>query len=297
MKNEFYDMEFLTPCFCAGADQNVPELRATSIRGQLRWWFRALGGTRDEETYVFGGSSVGVDKKPVASKIIVRGKMISQSNDWMKPDFEINDNQAYVWYYAKVSGLNPDATKQEKKQSGPRWLKDAYFCPGSKWRLQICYKTSLGDLEQKFKCALKCFLALGSIGLRITRGLGGFYCKQQEYNEEIKELLSDGGFAFEERNLGNRDFYDYVGSLVKGTRAKFGWKNTDTSQTPSPFGTSNPRQMSAVYFRKVRKGTGGFLLVVFSAPYSRVLGEESRKEVVVVGTPSQLTPNVPRQRR
>ena len=295
MKSEVYDMEFLTPCFCAGANQSVPELRATSIRGQLRWWFRALGGTCAEETRVFGGISVGKDKKPVASRIIIRVQMVSESNDWQKPDFKINDDQAYVWYYAKVSGLDSNATKQEKDRGGPRWVNDAYLGPGSKWKLQVCYRTSLGDLEQKFRSALKCFLALGSIGLRVTRGLGGFHCRQQEFGEDIKKLLSNGGFAFEERVLGNRDFYDYVGSLVKGTRARFGWKNTDTAQTPSPFGTSKPRQMSAVYFRKVKKGNGEFSLVAFSAPYSRVLGKESRKEIVV-GTSSQLVQNVSRPR-
>ena len=293
MKSEVYDMEFLTPCFCAGANQSVPELRASSIRGQLRWWFRALGGTRVDEMRVFGGIDAKKDKKPVASSIIIRVQLISESKDWQMPDFKINDDQAYVWYYAKVSGLDSNATEEEKRKGGPRWAGNAYFAPGSKWKLQVCYRTSLGDLEQKFRSALKCFLALGSIGLRVTRGLGGFHCKQQEFGEDIKQLLSSGGFAFEERKLDKKDFYDYVGSLVKGTREKFGWKNTDTIQTPSPFGTSKPRQMSAVYFRKIKKDDGGYSLVVFSAPYSRVLGEESQKEIVV-GTPSGLALNIQR---
>ncbi|TAE90912.1 MAG: type III-B CRISPR module RAMP protein Cmr1 [Verrucomicrobia bacterium] len=39
-----YQLEIITPCFCAGADQGIAEIRAASIRGQLRWWFRVLGG-------------------------------------------------------------------------------------------------------------------------------------------------------------------------------------------------------------------------------------------------------------
>ncbi|MCL2104631.1 MAG: type III-B CRISPR module RAMP protein Cmr1 [Kiritimatiellaeota bacterium] len=38
-------LSFITPTFLAGANQNTPEIRASSIRGQLRWWFRVLGGT------------------------------------------------------------------------------------------------------------------------------------------------------------------------------------------------------------------------------------------------------------
>jgi CRISPR type III-B/RAMP module RAMP protein Cmr1 len=49
-----FNIQFITPCFCAGVDQTQAELRASAIRGQLRWWFRALGGEFDEEAEVFG---------------------------------------------------------------------------------------------------------------------------------------------------------------------------------------------------------------------------------------------------
>jgi len=38
-------VEFVTPCFLGGADSTTTaEWRAASIRGQLRWWFRAVAG-------------------------------------------------------------------------------------------------------------------------------------------------------------------------------------------------------------------------------------------------------------
>lgn len=38
-------VEFVTPCFLGGADaRGAPEWRGASIRGQLRWWFRAVAG-------------------------------------------------------------------------------------------------------------------------------------------------------------------------------------------------------------------------------------------------------------
>ena len=63
-------LTLITPCFCAGADPKVAELRAPSIRGQLRWWFRVLGGTPEKEKEVFGGVHEGAK----ASKIVVRVK-------------------------------------------------------------------------------------------------------------------------------------------------------------------------------------------------------------------------------
>lgn len=55
MIQKTYTLEFLMPCFCAGADQARAEIRAPAIRGQLRWWFRALGGSAADERTVFGG--------------------------------------------------------------------------------------------------------------------------------------------------------------------------------------------------------------------------------------------------
>ena len=49
------DIELLTPTFCRGAYQDTPEIRVPSIRGMVRWWFRALGGSADDEKSAFGG--------------------------------------------------------------------------------------------------------------------------------------------------------------------------------------------------------------------------------------------------
>ncbi|WP_166792913.1 hypothetical protein [Methylacidiphilum caldifontis] len=50
---ELYSITFLTPCFCGGAEQNVAETRASAVRAELRWWFRVLGGTKEQEKQVF----------------------------------------------------------------------------------------------------------------------------------------------------------------------------------------------------------------------------------------------------
>ena len=64
MKRETFEVEFVTPCFLAGAEEKA-EWRAASIRGQLRWWFRAVGGgrwdgdlhrVRTEEARLFGST-------------------------------------------------------------------------------------------------------------------------------------------------------------------------------------------------------------------------------------------------
>jgi CRISPR-associated protein Cmr1 len=60
MRRERFDVELVTPCFLGGAEGSA-EWRAASIRGQLRWWFRAVAGAtlaleevRKTETELFG---------------------------------------------------------------------------------------------------------------------------------------------------------------------------------------------------------------------------------------------------
>jgi CRISPR-associated protein Cmr1 len=60
VKRLTFDLEFITPAFIGGANQQA-ELRPASFVGLLRWWWRALKGEcdikrlREEEIKIFGG--------------------------------------------------------------------------------------------------------------------------------------------------------------------------------------------------------------------------------------------------
>lgn len=63
MKRVRLKLELVTPAFLAGADQAHAEWRAASVRGQLRWWLRAVAGrdhgiaqVRKLETEIFGST-------------------------------------------------------------------------------------------------------------------------------------------------------------------------------------------------------------------------------------------------
>ena len=47
MKTEELTLKILSPCFCGGADQNHPEIRAASIRGHVRRWHTRLTNEYD----------------------------------------------------------------------------------------------------------------------------------------------------------------------------------------------------------------------------------------------------------
>ncbi len=57
-----FECETVTPMFLAGADGKTPELRPPSIKGAMRFWWRAMNGhisikeLKEEEGEIFGGS-------------------------------------------------------------------------------------------------------------------------------------------------------------------------------------------------------------------------------------------------
>lgn len=287
MKQATYTIEFVTPCFCAGADQSKAEVRAPAVRGQLRWWFRALGGSAAEERAVFGG----IAGAATASGLIIRTLKLTDGPKWEPPRVDPNATDSYVWYFASVSGKEP-----KQKGIGPRWQSSAAIAPGSRYRLEIIQRIRLADLTQtKLDQTIDCFLSLGSLGLRITRGLGAFTCLERPLDiqqlDRLQRTLSAAGFRLE--HYSDQPLYDVasiakrIGSLVKGTRRAQNMK----ADRPSPFGSSQPRQTSAILFRPFRRATTNHCeLMVMEAPHSRILGPSSRQPLPIVGrTPSELT--------
>ena len=152
---------FITPCFCRGADcseNGNPEIRPASIRGQLHWWFRALGGTPQDENVIFGSVHGGAK----ASKLVVR----------------VRYPQNVVTTQSPTLPHKPDRPAS-KKAIAP----DVSF--------DLLLSTRLGglsnDLEAKFNRTLNAWLLMGSLGLRATRGGGNFTWDGQPATPEAFE--------------------------------------------------------------------------------------------------------------
>lgn len=144
-----YRLTFITPLFSKGSYEDQPEIRPPSIRGQLHWWFRALGGSAADENAIFGS----VHSKPVlASKVVVR----------------VN----------KVTGQTGEvATLPHKRggQASPKWA----FKPGASCALHLSLRLGGIDdrLQEAFDRAFETWLLLGTLGLRATRAGGSFSWK------------------------------------------------------------------------------------------------------------------------
>jgi CRISPR-associated protein Cmr1 len=63
MQNVTFQCEIITPMFMGGADGVTPELRAPSIKGAMRFWWRAMNGglrlaaLKEQEGKIFGDTS------------------------------------------------------------------------------------------------------------------------------------------------------------------------------------------------------------------------------------------------
>lgn len=162
-----FEIEFITPAFIRGADPTNVEIRAPSIKGAMRWWFRALAGRyfgdnvenlSDAENEVFGSTSRASD---VVIEVIPKS---SPRNLHFKPCRVIDRNSKvaelkYLWFSIMLLS---------REKSGCQFQQ--YYPPGSKFEVIIKAQT-----EKSFKVALASIWALinlGGLGFRSRRGAG-----------------------------------------------------------------------------------------------------------------------------
>jgi len=265
-----FHLEFITDCFCAGATPAAAEIRAPSIRGKLRWWFRVLGGERKQEAEVFGSAA---GDNATSSAIIIRVADTVIQRQWQPLDFKAVSNTGYLLYFARASG------------DGARWVAGGAIPAGASFELRLLWqrKVSSKSLEL-LDLALEAFLMLGSLGLRSTRGLGCFETKERPFSEAVFQSLltriqerspafKAGIAEFQGRQEG---LIEGLGGQLRGLRSGYSAGRAGHSN-PSPLGSSNPRQASAVYLRPVKVGPEAYRILVFEAPAERVLGTSSRK--------------------
>ena len=208
MKSDIFKFDLLTRLFSAGAEpQDKAEIRAPEIRAQLRWWFRALGGFKndnrpcvEQETYYFGG----VDKPPVRSRIAVRVRpaaMLKQEvKDADELDAGLNTPLGYL--------LFPLRSNEKKGIYAGR----AHFLPNESgtYAFEVTISLNGPDYEWENVLALvSVFGNLGSLGFRARRCMGAIAfhgnvpmslrqalaCFRSPEQIIIKELLHGNGTA------------------------------------------------------------------------------------------------------
>ena len=242
--------------FLAGANQNAPEVRPSSIRGELRWFFRALGGTLQEEQEVFGG----VQGDAKSSSVLVRVCEISKKVG-EEIRFSPESDKGYLYYFAKVSG---------NRDNVHRTLREHYLAPGTTFRLIVFLRKELeNSLVQKLLLALRMFVVFGSLGLRSTRGCGAIASNSNNVTkEEIKALGEECRDKFLIRLIGDEIYssgekcQEVLGGFLKAFRKD----HHISGRSNSALGHSSGRERmsSALRLRPVKTKRGYLPIVIYT---------------------------------
>jgi len=141
-----------TPMFLSGSNQKLAELRAASLKGAIRFWWRALQAQKDiktlkeKENRLFGSTEQQASVQIYLTDINIKTK---EQNRW-KP----NQWEAYAGY-----GLI-ETTNTDKRE---------FIVPKSSFTLNLVSKT---EIDQSVKNAVIALGLLGGLGGRTRKGWG-----------------------------------------------------------------------------------------------------------------------------
>ena len=165
MTRQTYTLEIITPCFCGGAEPGQrAEIRPASIRGQLRWWFRVLGGfqslspmsVQDQEAMIFG-STAGDEGN--AGKFTLRTKPLniqSSRKDAAGLGHRQFTDPAYLTF----------PMQSRPNQDGSRGVLES-----GKFELSFIWRGAQ-SLVPSLQALVSVFANLGSLGFRSRRAMG-----------------------------------------------------------------------------------------------------------------------------
>jgi len=265
MNNLTFTCEIITPMFLNGADGKIPELRPPSIKGALRFWWRALNGhlsldeLRKQEAEIFGGT----DEKVGRSKIVIR---TSHSNLHQK-SFNMLPHRMDNEFPSPAQSYEPSQT---------------FTVTLSLTSIQHSF--NLDKLESLF--VLTCLL--GGLGKRSRRGFGAIWITEKDnksfsmpntLNGEngilnlIKKFNSD--YAIDNSTTPNKiqlkkpsplngqysNDYPYIEEIYIGHTPKSyldlvkGIGSATHHHKDNSNGSANPRFASPVYISAIKDGT------------------------------------------
>jgi CRISPR-associated protein Cmr1 len=194
MLRQTFKVELVTPCFLGGA-KGQAEWRGASIRGQLRWWFRAVAGAhfgqdlekvRAAEEEIFGST-----RRCSSLRLLPgRGPEAEKPDGTGVPFGESLTAEEIAQRWKNKNDATLNRLRLQNRFSDPlhylaygpvtRGRLDRPFLPAStsvSFDLQWV-RTPADDLSQLFTSALWAWLYLGGIGARSRKGFGSLHLQR-----------------------------------------------------------------------------------------------------------------------
>lgn len=196
-----FDVETITPMFLSGADQGKAELRAASIKGLLRFWWRALQAEtdleklRNRESQIFGAPDEKIGGSSFAIRITYDKALFEQKiKKGNLPNYPVEVmSQGQVRRLNILEYLSYGAFKN--REGGFREYVQEKF-PFS-LHIQFTDEKHINDIL----ATIYVFNLFGCVGARSRNGFGSFHIyNRDEAFVDIKDILSTSN-PYEVQNL------------------------------------------------------------------------------------------------
>jgi CRISPR-associated protein Cmr1 len=266
MKRVKFDVEFVTPCFLGGAiNAQTAEWRAASIRGQLRWWFRAVAGAaegnnlarlRSLETLSWGSTTRAsrlslVCRNVDPSAVAATGTEEFQSTAEGRGRDAVN-GPAYLGY-GPVGLVATDKRRRDGRSI--KEFRNTRPCIRAGTRSEFSIQTKAGALGKLERLAVMAWLCFGGIGARARRGFGSLEGQSDdegrfEPRAVASEIMEHLGISFGSLKLDSWGSYPPYSSFSAATRLLV-WR------APQPTWKAAMQQIGGCMIRFRRRYEGG----------------------------------------
>lgn len=206
--------ELVTPMYGGGVistkvDEKMP-IRASAIRGQLRFWWRLLAKHKwklkdisKAEKELWGGMGVG-DADGQAGQVLLKIKNCSKPNIEAWAVYELKSNQKFElktkgWANVRYA-LFPAQGKLKNKGMEVEEYPHELLREGFAWELQVAFLASIEQLKNKFLEneqptpeeqvweSIRWWSNFGGVGARTRRGLGAVQIQQNQFFTKIVSI-------------------------------------------------------------------------------------------------------------
>jgi CRISPR-associated protein Cmr1 len=193
MRCEQFEITYkvVTPLFCGGARGDVAEVRVPSVKGVLRWWWRALAWSRhgddlDElhgrEASLFGSAKAG-QSKVIMHLVPSAAPRALRAGDVLTLDGKVVGDGARYLGYGVMEAFRRE-NKRENKQIEAGQLTRACLEPHFEIKLALRARNLEPQQRASLLAALRALGLLGGIGAKNRKGYGSLVLQSISANNE-----------------------------------------------------------------------------------------------------------------
>ncbi len=204
MQTITFTCEVITPMFLAGADSTTPELRPASIKGALRFWWRAMNGhLPTDEMRKLEGEIFGSTEKR-SNVILLPINIIKEVLT------KISNTPHHKKEYCKIH-CEPSLPPKKNKCSKSIQRDAKYYI----FELTIKYNNTK-ITKQDLIDILKVAFLFGGVGKRVRRGFGSILIRKIDGDKSFESLEEIKSFLDSKKEVNGSSNFAYFKSIEIG---------------------------------------------------------------------------------